>query len=124
MGTTQIKEWYKRFKDGRVSVESEARSGRPSTSRNEIVIDSMRTLGMQDRRIKIRELVEEVGKSTGSVYSIVIDDLDYRRISAKFVPKLLTIEQKQCRLEIAQDMLQTVQYDPNFLNNVITGDET
>ena len=48
MGTTQIKEWYNRFKDGRTSVESEARSGRPSTSRNEIVIDQVRTLLMQD----------------------------------------------------------------------------
>jgi hypothetical protein len=32
MGITQIKEWYNRFKDGRMSVESDARSGRPSTS--------------------------------------------------------------------------------------------
>ena len=54
MGTTQIKEWYNRFKDGRTSVESEAHSGRPSTSRNEIVIDQVRTLLMQDHRITIR----------------------------------------------------------------------
>ena len=32
MGITQIKEWYNRFKDGRTSVESDARSGRSSTS--------------------------------------------------------------------------------------------
>ena len=35
MGITQIKEWYNRFKDGRTSVESDARCGRPSTSRND-----------------------------------------------------------------------------------------
>ena len=40
------------------------------------------------------------------------------------MPKLLTIEQKQLRLEIAQDMLETVNSDPNFFNTVITGDET
>jgi len=124
MGTTQIKEWYNRFKDGRTSVESEARSGRPSTSRNEIVIDQVRTLLMQDRRITIRELADEAGVSIGSVHSIVTEDLGLRRISAKFVPKLLTIEQKQLRLEIAQDMLETVNSDPNFFNTVITGDET
>jgi ketopantoate reductase len=32
MDITQIKEWYNRFKVGRTSVESDARSGRPSTS--------------------------------------------------------------------------------------------
>ena len=52
------------------------------------------------------------------------EDLGLRRISAKFVPKLLTIEQKQLHLEIAQDMLETVNSDPNFFNTVITGDET
>ena len=33
MSDTQIKEWFKRFKDGRVSMDSDLRSGRPSTSR-------------------------------------------------------------------------------------------
>ena len=47
-----------------------------------------------------------------------------RRVSAKFVPKLLTMAQKQLRLEIAQDMLDCVENDPKFLNTVITGDES
>ena len=64
---------------------------------------------MQDRQITIRERAEEVGVSIGSVHSIVTEDLGLRRISAKFVPKLLMIEQKQLRLEIAQDMLETEQ---------------
>ena len=38
MGITQIKEWYNRFKGGRTSVESEPRSDRPSTCRNDQVI--------------------------------------------------------------------------------------
>src|ERR1051325_11336911 len=84
MGTTQIKEWYNRFKDGCTSVESEARSGRPSTSRNEIAIDQIRTLVMQDRRITIRELADKTGVSIGSVHSIMTEVLGFRRISAKF----------------------------------------
>ena len=50
------------------------------------------------------------------------EDLGIRRVSAKLVPKLLTIEQKQRRLEIAQDMLDNANSNPNFLNIVITGD--
>ena len=123
MGITQIKEWYNRFKVGRTSVESDARSGRPSTSRNNELIDKMRTLVMQDRRVTVRELVEEVGISTGSVHSILTNDLATRRVSAKFVPKLLTMDQKQLRLEVSQDMLDYANSDPKFLNIVITGDE-
>ena len=79
---------------------------------------------MQNRRITIRELADATGISIGSVYSIVTEDLGFKRISAKFVPKLLTIEQKQLRLEIAQDMLEIVKSDPKFFNTVISGDET
>jgi len=124
MSAARIKVWYNRFKDGRTSVESKARSGRPSTSRNEAVVDQVRSLVMQIRRITIRELANETNISVGSVHSILIQDLGFRRIAARFVPKLLTSEQKQLRLEIAQDMLKIVDSDPNFLNTVITGDET
>jgi hypothetical protein len=51
------------------------------------------------------QLANEIGVSIGSVHSILTEDLGMRRVSAKFVPKLLTMEQKQRRLEIAQDML-------------------
>jgi len=42
MGIIQIKEWYNQFRDGHTSVESDARSGRPSTSENDKLIDQVR----------------------------------------------------------------------------------
>jgi len=92
MGITQIKEWENQFKDGRTSVESDAHFVRPSTTRNDELIDQVRTLVMQDHRVTVRELAEEVGISTGSVHSFLTDDSALRRVSAKFVPKLLTME--------------------------------
>ena len=47
-----------------------------------------------------------------------------KRVSAKFVPKLLTAEQKQLRVEVSQDMLDSTNSDPDFLNTIITGDES
>ena len=38
MGRTQMFDWFCRFKEGITSVESDPRSGRPSTSRNEETI--------------------------------------------------------------------------------------
>ena len=60
MGITHIKEWYNRFKDGRTLVESEPRSGRPSTCRNDQVIAKVNAVVMRDRRLTIREIAEEV----------------------------------------------------------------
>ena len=45
---------------------------------------------LEDRRLMVQEIVAEVGISTGSVHSILTEDLNLRRVSAKFVPKLLT----------------------------------
>ena len=42
LSQTQMKEWFNCFKNGRMSVQSEARSGRLSTSRNEEVIEKFR----------------------------------------------------------------------------------
>ena len=64
-------EWYNRFKDGSTSVDSESRHGRPSTSGNDNVINQVRTLVMQNRRITVRELADEVGVSIGSVHTIL-----------------------------------------------------
>ena len=82
MGITQM-EWYNRFKYGHTSVDSDARSGKPSTSRDDELVDQVRTSVMQDHRVTVRELAEEVEISTGSVHSILTDDLSMRRVSAK-----------------------------------------
>ncbi|XP_067120045.1 protein GVQW3-like [Centruroides vittatus] len=124
MSNTRIKEWYNCFKDGCTSVDSELRSGTPSTSQNDTVIEQVQTLVMVDHHITVRELANETRVSIGSVHSILTKDLGMKRVSVKFLPKLLTVEQKQRRLEIAQDMLDNVSSNPNFLNNVITGYES
>ena len=90
LNQTQIKKWFNRFKNGRMSVESEARSDRPFTGRNEEVIEKVRQILMEDRRLTLREIVEELGISRGSIHSILTEDLCMRRVSAKFIPKRLT----------------------------------
>ncbi|PNF26463.1 hypothetical protein B7P43_G15372 [Cryptotermes secundus] len=123
-GVTQLKEWFNRFKHGPMPADSEQRSGRPSTSRNADVIEKVRTLIMEDRRLAFREVADEVGISRGSANTILTEDLGMRRVAAKFVPKLLSPEQQQLRLEVAQDMLECANRDPEFLKTVIIGDES
>jgi len=69
MSSTGIKEWHNRFKDGSTSVDSEPRHGRPSTSRNDNVINQVRTLLMQDRRITFHK-AKPTPKSTTRGYFV------------------------------------------------------
>jgi len=47
-----------------------------------------------------------------------------RHVSAKFVPRLLTNDQKQNRVEISHELFANANCNENFLKNIITGDET
>ena len=59
----------------------------------------------ENRRLTVQEIVAEVGISTSSVHCILTENLNLRRVSAKFVPKLLTEQQKELRKKIFKDML-------------------
>jgi histone-lysine N-methyltransferase SETMAR len=124
MVVTQIKEWFNRFKNGRTSVDSDQRTGRQSTSRNPDVINKVRSLIMEYRRLTVREIANDNGISDGSAHAILTDDLGMRKVPAKFVPKLLSCEQNELRLDVAHDMLECANNDLDFLKTVITGDES
>jgi predicted O-methyltransferase YrrM len=46
-----------------------------------------------------------------------------RRISAKFVSRVLTIEQKEHFFSVATNLLQEAETDQNIMEDIITGDE-
>jgi len=47
-----------------------------------------------------------------------------RRVSAKFVPRVLTVEQKQQRLSISLELRDRAASDSSFLGSVVMGVET
>jgi hypothetical protein len=46
-----------------------------------------------------------------------------KRVTVKFVPRLLTAEQKDDRVSVCTDLHDRTQNDPNFMSPVNTGDE-
>jgi transposase len=81
-----ISDWHSRFKAGRVSVEDHERSGRPSTCETTENVEKIRDLIQEDRRRTIHELADIVGISYGVCQEILTENLNMRRIAAKFVP--------------------------------------
>ncbi|UYV75166.1 hypothetical protein LAZ67_12002717 [Cordylochernes scorpioides] len=108
---------------GEATLDRSNRAGRPSTSTTDEKINEVEKMILANRRITVREVAEDLNISIGSCHSIFINDLGMRRVAAKFVPKLLNCDQKQHRMNIANEMLDSVRDDPNLLQRVITGDE-
>jgi len=80
MGRTQVFDWFRRFKVGRTSVESDLRSGRPSTSRNEEMIAKVRTIVRNNRRLTVLEITDDCRISVGSCDAILTDDLHMKHV--------------------------------------------
>ena len=116
--------WHKHFKNGRLSVEDDERSGRPSTSTDDPHIDKINTLVRANQRLTVRELVEECWISVGSCHHILTKELKMHRVAAKFVPRLMTSDQQAHRVQVCQDLLDHLENDKEFLSKIITGDES
>ena len=124
MSRTRVYEWHKRFTSGRDDVEDDPKPGRPTTSRNDENIQKVNELVRSDRRMTVRMLAEELGLGRESVRTILTEDLGMKKICAKMVPKLLSDDQKARRVDLSRDVLEHLEGNPEFLDNVITGDET
>ncbi|UYV72969.1 AGL [Cordylochernes scorpioides] len=118
---SNVYRWYKVLSEGREDVNDEERAGRPSTSTTDEKINEVEKMILANRQITVREVAEDLNISIGSCRSIFINDLGMRQVAA--IPKLLNCDQKQHRMNIANEMLDSVRDDPNLLQRVITGDE-
>jgi hypothetical protein len=58
------------------------------------------------------------------VHQIATQDLNVRKLCAKMVPKNLNDDQKARQVEVSAEMLERLENEPDFLNRVITGDES
>jgi len=81
-----VKNWVAHFKRGDFSTCDAPRPGRPKTVTTPQIIDQIHELILEDRRISAKSIVEQLGISRERVGSIIHEDLDMRKLSAKWVP--------------------------------------
>ena len=91
---TQVFEWSARFKREEMSVEDHPHSGRFSTSRTNKNVENIRQKINEDHRYTIDKISEAIGVSWSSCQRILTVDLNMTHVAAKFVPRLLTQDQK------------------------------
>ncbi|GBP54872.1 Histone-lysine N-methyltransferase SETMAR [Eumeta japonica] len=98
---TMVKKWARLFQQGRESCEDDPRPGRPVT------------------------IAEELQISKKRVGEIIHEHMNMGKISARWVPKMLTPFDKQRRLQTSKDFLELVGDNiDEICDRIVTVDET
>ncbi|KAG5328173.1 SETMR methyltransferase, partial [Acromyrmex charruanus] len=100
--------WVNEFKRGRTSTCDTLCSGHSIEAATPEIIDKVHDIVLTDRRVKVRELIE----ATGTVISILHEQLGMKKLSVRWMPRLLTVD------------LEMFQRNPDeFLHRFITVDK-
>jgi transposase len=101
-----VKKWATEFKHGRTSLEDDPRDGHPKSAITPEIIEQVHDMVLDDRRIKVRETAETTGISKEGVGYILLEELDMKKLCARWVPHLLTADQKCTRMKISEQCLE------------------
>ncbi|XP_037800298.1 protein GVQW3-like [Penaeus monodon] len=104
MGRASVFRWHKKFQGGRESVRDDERCGRGREVRTPELVKKIRTFVDEDRRVSIETISEQF------------------EISTKFVPRVLSDEQKERR--DSREMVELINSDPRVLMALVTCDES
>jgi histone-lysine N-methyltransferase SETMAR len=72
----------------------------------------------------MHELAVTIGISYGVFQEILTENLNMCHIATKFVPQILTNDQKQRRVNVCIELREKANEDPTFISRIIMGDES
>jgi len=120
-----VEKWMGEFKRGRTSTSDAERSGRPKEVTTEEMVNKVHDIVIDDPKIKLREIVEMTNISYERVQNILHQHLGMKKLTARWVPRVLTVDQKRFRVRDSQYCLDMFTRNPkDFMHRLITTDET
>jgi len=122
LSRTQVFQLHVWFKTGHTSVDDDEHTRRARSCTTPETVARIQELVRQDRHRTIHDIAEEVGICYGTCQWVLTEELGMHRVTAKFVPKILTADQKQQRVVYTE--LRQLASDDEILSKVITGDES
>ena len=100
LSRARVFQWHARFKTSRTSVDDDEHTGRPTSCTTPETLTRIQELLHQDRHRTIHDIAEKVGIGYGTRKQILMEELDMHCVAAKFVPRILTADQKQRRVNV------------------------
>ena len=94
-----VKRLYTEFKCDCTDTNDAECSGCPNSVVAPENTKKLHKLVLADRKLELHELAEKLKISEGSVFTILHEHLSMRMLCSKWVPCLLTVNQKQQRVD-------------------------
>jgi len=114
----QVYQWTKKFMNGFSSVTD---SPRPGQAHRVVTPEGIAAV-KENRRVTVNEIAAHLDMSHGSAHHIVHDVLQFHKV---WVPRQLTAELKERRVDACQELLKRFEAEGDgFLGRIVTGDET
>ena len=89
------------------------------------MINKIHDFVFDDPKVKVREIAEIISISTERVVNILHTHLSMRKLCARWVPRLITIDEERIRVTTSEQNLAYINPSPNeFLRRFGTMDAT
>jgi histone-lysine N-methyltransferase SETMAR len=120
-----VRKWMRMISEGRLDMDDEDRSGRPTTVTTDDKVAQISEILKEDRRQTCAEIAERAGVSVGTAHTILTQKLHKKKLWAKWVPHLLSDEQRAARVRLSAAHLRRHRREgDSFLSRIVAGDET
>ena len=114
MSRAQVIQWHARFKTSCTSVDDDERTGRPTSCTTPGTVARIQELICQDRHLTIHDIAEEVGIVYRTCQWVLMEEFGMHCVIAKFVPRILTADQRQQRVNVCTELRQLASDKPSF----------
>lgn len=121
----RIYELYNEFTSGaRTSTEHCPGAGRPITASDEAHEQRLLELMRESRTWTTDELVHELGGIGKNALYKLLRKNQFRKIASQWLPHELSCEQRQARIDVCNQNLQSNNDNPEFINRIIAINES
>jgi len=103
LSCAQVFQWHAPFKIGHTSVDNDEHTGRPTSCTTPETVARIQELVHQDSRRNIRDIAE-VGIGYGTYQRVLTEELGMHHVVAKFVPRILTADQKLRHVNVCTEL--------------------
>ena len=124
----KVRKWarfYRGEDPKETTVRDRKRPGRPVSATDTMHQQKVDEMIVANRRVKQKDIANALDISKERAHHIITVHLGYRKVSARWVPRQLTVEMKAQRKTICTQLLERFTHDgERFLRSIITGDES
>jgi histone-lysine N-methyltransferase SETMAR len=107
------------------NTDDKRRFNPKKTTRTDDLVAAIAAAIEEDRRVRVKPLAKAFNVASGTIFKIIHKDLGLVKKSARWVPKLLSPDQMQKRVETSEAFVKLVQEKGRgILSRIVTMDES